>query len=195
LRNLTSDGLDELKTVEAAHKEYRSAATIDGKYFVISGTINKENQERIILAALDTGGQVLWERTYDTRRAAYAIDPLGRLLALTTQEDGSRPRQSQLLELPSLKLIRTMNYFPALGPDELGYWMTGEYKGGGTYSLFRGSQEQPVVNFGTDFLPQGAYASFSPDGSTIAAPTFDGTVTLILIETLREKMTSAGFGR
>jgi WD40 repeat protein len=170
-------------------RAFQLEATADGRYFVASGSHESapdkpELQLKVFECA--TGKEVL---SLPSER--FLLGPTDNLL-VASQLSGPHPRPQILFEIPTGKWAGSVgSATAAIGPG--GRLTVVAVTSGRGFTLYRRSEETPLVTLGIDTVDSGG-AAFSPDGTRLAWGTQDGIVIVCYLPEIQRRLSDIGFG-
>jgi WD40 repeat protein len=164
----------------------------DGRYFVAEGVSCPPNRTRTIVCYEGSTGKQLW--SHPSTSALHAggqvvFDPLSHVLAVSVA-DGAR---TWFFELPSGRLLADKaQSMSSLGPDAR-IWLSANPSTAGilstTYGVMEQTREEPLFQV---VAASSSGSQFSSKDRCIAWGNIDGSVTLVDINMIEERLASLG---
>ncbi len=174
-------------------------APADASYFVVEGFHGDPRQWTRSIKAFDgLTGKEIWSLPSTLRSSAgslHNIDPTGRFLVVVPRHYDDGPERGTLVEMPSGKLLGTLEDFAScLGPA-VKYWGRTNHRGRPGLALFHRDDQAPLVRLGIDVQTTSEnHTQFNATGSHVAWGNVDGTVSVCDIEEVRRRLAQLGLG-
>jgi WD40 repeat protein len=174
-----------------------AAATPDGNTFLVEGIHQGPGGLRRSIRAYDAAtGKERWSipSTRTPHPAALLLDPIGRLLAVRTDNHATR---ATVVAVTSGQKLGTLDRFPAcLGPGA-SHWIL-PFAAGGVeespgFALRERGEDYPSLVLGLGAL-RSCPPVFESTGRLLAWCNADGTVSVCHLSRLRERLTRLGLG-
>ena len=165
------------------------AATIDGRFFLVLSRETPEHPRGRLLIIEGSTGRIL--KQTDRPRYGWGLDPSGQVLA-----DSDGDHHTRLLAMPSLTYIREVPVsFDLVSPDsKLGIVCPRPFSDDLAHFLIDLDTGMPLLRISSGVRATSYRDSFSPDGRFAAWGNPDGTVTVCVPETIRQKLGGFGLG-
>ena len=199
LRNLLGDRPTEpLRTITDFNRfVHRSAATPDGKYFVVEGVGGLKGYTRSVNAYDGHTGAKLW--TFPSRKRLdtsswFLFDPTGKILSLHDDDRG----HSILLEMPSRAALGDLNELPHCLSPGAKYWLSIAAVESAdrslVYSIHDRERMSPKLQIAVNSSTSAVVTQFSPDGRQVAWGNTEGSVSICDLDKVQRRLAEVGLG-
>ena len=165
---------------------------LDGSYFLVEGIGGPNGKRRMIGAYNSLTGELLVTISPASKHrwADLAIDPTGQFIAVQPND----ARQTMLLSVPGGRLVTPIAGIPeCLGPQAQ-FWTYLHPTTHGYSLIARQNQKTPLVTLGIDSRIESHVPRFSHDGSQLAWPNVDGTVSVCNLNEIQQRLADIKLG-